>query len=111
MRCGELVVVTARWSGRSRLPAETAPAWCAKTGSQREALGERVVDAQLVVSGNALGDADDQPDPGVLGFEDRVGRKARRHEHHRRVGACLVDRLVEGVEDRNPIDVLADASP
>src|SRR6202035_2166997 len=46
-------------------------------------------------------------DPGVLGLEDRVGGEPRWHEDHRGVGADLVHRLVERVEDRNAIDVLA----
>ena len=50
---------------------------------------EVVVDAQLVVRGDALGDRDDQRDAGVLGLEDRVGGEARRDEDHRRVRAGL----------------------
>ena len=45
--------------------------------------------------------------PASLGLEDRVGGEARRDEDHRRVGAGLVDRVVEGVEDRDALDVLA----
>ena len=66
-----------------------------------------VVDAQLVVGGDALGDRDDERDAGVRGLEDRVGGEARRHEDHRRVGAGLGDRVVEGVEDGDALDVLA----
>ena len=49
---------------------------------------------------NAFGDADDERDAGVGRFHDRVGRKRRRHEDHRRVGAGLLDRVAHGVEDR-----------
>ena len=66
-----------------------------------------VVDAQLVVRRDALGDRDDQVDAGVLGLEDRVGGEPRRHEDHRRVGARLLDRRVEGVEDGDALHVLA----
>src|SRR4051794_24016349 len=65
------------------------------------------VDAQLVVRGDALGDGDDQLDPGVGGLEDRVGREARRHEDHRGVGLRLGDGVAEGVEHRPALDVLA----
>ena len=44
---------------------------------------------------------------GVLGLEDRVGGEARRDEDHRRVRAGLGDRLVERVEHRRALDVLA----
>src|SRR5207244_2273805 len=37
---------------------------------------------------------------------DGVRGKWRRHEHHRGVGGGLLDRLVDGVEDRDPLDVL-----
>src|SRR4051812_47149991 len=63
------------------------------------------VDAQLVVGRDALGDRDDQLDAGVGGLEDRVGGEARRHEDHRRVGLRLGDGGLEGVEDRDALDV------
>src|SRR5512133_2157498 len=66
-----------------------------------------VVDAQLVVGGDALGDRDDGLDPRLGRLEDRVRGEARRHEDHRGVGAGGVDRGVEGVEDRDALDVLA----
>src|SRR5215212_198092 len=68
---------------------------------------EVVVDAQLVVGGDALGDGDDQRDAGVLGLEDRVGGEAGRDEDHRGVRAGLGDRVVERVEHRDALDVLA----
>ena len=66
-----------------------------------------VVDAQHLVRRQALGDADHRLDPGVDGLVDRVRREARRDEDHRRVRAGLVDRLGDGVEDRDALDVLA----
>ena len=45
--------------------------------------------------------------PGVDRLVDRVGREARRHEDHRRVRARLRDRVGDGVEDRDALDVLA----
>src|SRR5439155_1572329 len=62
---------------------------------------------ELVVGGDALGDRDDQRDSRILGLEDRVRGKARRHEDHRRVGARPVDRLVERVEHGDSVDVPA----
>ncbi len=50
---------------------------------------------------DALGDRDDQRDPGVGRLHDRVGRERRRHEDHRGVGAGLLHRLGHGVEDRD----------
>ena len=66
-----------------------------------------VVDPQHLVRGQALGDADDGADPRVDGLVDRVGGEAGRDEDHRRVRAGLVDRLGDGVEDRDPLEVLA----
>src|SRR5215207_7692365 len=73
----------------------------------RAAALQVVVHAQLVVGRDALGDRDDQGDAGVVGLEDRVGCEARRHEHHRGVGAGLAHRVVEGVEDGDAVHVLA----
>src|SRR4051794_22303490 len=67
---------------------------------------EEVVDAQLVVGWDALGDADHRLDTGVGGLEDRVGGERRRDEDHRRVRARLADGVVEGVEDGDALDVL-----
>src|SRR3954468_17630149 len=65
------------------------------------------VDAQLVMRGDALGDADDRLDPRIGGLEHRIGGEARRHEHHRGVRPGLLDRLVERVEHGDALDVLA----
>jgi hypothetical protein len=64
-------------------------------------------DAQLVVGGDALGDRDDRLDARVGRLEDRVGGEARRDEDHRRVRALLVHGVVERVEHRDALDVLA----
>src|SRR5215207_9908758 len=66
-----------------------------------------VVNAQLVVRGDPLGDRDDQRDAGFLGLEDRVGGEARRDEDHRRVRPGFLDRGVERVEDRDALYVQA----
>jgi hypothetical protein len=58
------------------------------------------------VGRQSLRDADHGLDPGVDRLVDRVGREPRRDEHHRRVRVDLVDRLRDGVEDRDPLDVL-----
>jgi hypothetical protein len=56
---------------------------------------------------DVLRHADDRPDARVDRLVDRVGREPGRDEDERRVGAGLVDRLGDGVEDRDPLDVLA----
>src|SRR5262245_15436911 len=65
------------------------------------------VDAEHVVGRDALGDADDQVDAAVEPLQDRVGREARRHEDHGGVRGCRLDRVVDGVEDRDGIDRMA----
>ena len=46
-------------------------------------------------------------DARVDGLVDRVGGEARRHEDERRVRAGLLDRVGDGVEHRDALDVLA----
>ena len=70
------------------------------------ALDERV-ETEHLVRGNTLGDADDRPDPRVDRLVHRVGGERRRHEDHRGVRAGLGHRRGHGVEDRDPLDVLA----
>ncbi len=53
-----------------------------------------------VVGGDSLGDADDQRQPRVFGFEDGIGGKRRGHEDDGGVGSGLLDGLGNGVEDR-----------
>ena len=57
-------------------------------------------DLHHVVDRDAFGDADDQRQAGVFGFEDGVGGERRRHEDDGGVGAGLLYRLGDGVEDR-----------
>ena len=59
-----------------------------------------------VLHRDALGDAHDEVDAGVGRLEDRLGREPRRHEDHRRVGARFPDRVGDGVEHRDALDVL-----
>ena len=59
-----------------------------------------VIAFSMSIVGNAFGDADRQRNPGVGRFHDRVGRKRRRHEDHRGVGAGLAHGVVHAVEDR-----------
>ena len=56
---------------------------------------------------DALGDADDRADARARRLEDRVGGETGRHEDERRVRARLLDRVGDGVEDRDALDVLA----
>src|SRR6185369_16583291 len=52
-----------------------------------------------------FGDADRQCDPGVGGLKDGVGCARGRNEDHGDVGFGVFDRLGNGVEDRDPLDV------
>ncbi len=65
------------------------------------------LDAQHVGDRDPLGDRDDELDAGVGRLHDRVGRERRRHEDHRSVGAGRRARLLDRIEDRNPLDRLA----
>ena len=65
------------------------------------------VGRQHVVDRDALGDRDHRLDAGVDRLVDRGGGEAGRHEDHRGVGAGLVDGLLDRVEDRHAVDVLA----
>ena len=52
---------------------------------------------------DAFGDADDQLDPGVSGFQNGIGRERGRDENHCRVGASLLSCFSDGVEDRQTL--------
>ena len=62
------------------------------------ALIENASDADHVLYGHALGDAADDFDPGIRGFEDGVGAERRGHEDHGGFCAGGLDGLVDGVE-------------
>ena len=49
---------------------------------------------------NSLGDGDDQLDPCANGFENGIGGEGRRHVDNARVGLRCIDRIGDGVEDR-----------
>ena len=68
---------------------------------------QRVVDAQLVVRGDALGDRDHQLDSSRGRLEDRIGGEPRGHEDHRGVRLGALGRLCPRVEDGNALHVLA----
>src|SRR6185312_11103452 len=70
--------------------------------------GQRPLDAHHVDHRNAFRDADDEPQLGIDRFENGVGRERRRHVDDARIGAGLVDRLMDGVEHRQ-IEMLAAA--
>src|SRR5947209_5720903 len=73
----------------------------------RDAFGADVrIDAEHLVRGDVLCDADHRADTGVDGLVDRVGGKARGDEDQRRVGAGLFDSFGDGVVDGNALDVL-----
>ena len=50
---------------------------------------------------NALGNSHDEGDLGVDGFKDGVARKRGRHVNRCRICARLLDRLFDGVENRD----------
>src|SRR3954470_15860191 len=74
---------------------------------RRVRAGEIRVHRRHVAHGDPFGDADRESDAGVGGLQDRVGREPRRHEDHRGVRAGGRDRLPDGVEHRDTLDVLA----
>ena len=80
------------------LPGEMTPGQLGPISRDFEVL-ELGPDLDHVERGNALGDGDDQRNARVLGFENRVGGKRRRHKNHRRVGAGLGHGVGHGVED------------
>ena len=90
------------------LPGEMMPG---QFGPSRRVAGKsrrsRAVDERLVLGRDVLGDADDEADAGLGGLEDRGRRAARRHGDEAGVRAGRVDRLGDGVEDRDALDVLA----
>src|SRR6185312_6331844 len=73
----------------------------------RKVTQQGVVDAELVVGGDALGDRDHQLDSDGGRFEDRVGGETGRHEDHRGVRLHLRGGLLPAVEDGYALDVLA----
>jgi hypothetical protein len=91
------------------LPSLKNDAWAVGTdqASVREVTLQRVVDAQLVVGGDPLGDRDNQLDASRRGLEDRIGREARGHEDHRGVGLDALDGLGPTVEHGDALDVLS----
>src|SRR5690349_2802405 len=52
---------------------------------------------------DALGDGDDELDPSVGGFHDRIRRIHRRHVDHGRIRAGLGDGARHGIEDRDAV--------
>ena len=57
------------------------------------------LDLDHVVDGNALGDADDQVQPGIHALKNGVGGKGRRDKDSRSRRAGLLHGLGDGVED------------
>src|ERR1043166_7053085 len=66
----------------------------------RLAVRQYPFDPHHVQDRNTLGDADDQRDAGVDGFQDRIGGKGRGHIDDAGGGPGLADRLLHGIEDR-----------
>src|SRR5262249_14142075 len=62
------------------------------------------VDPNHVERRDALGDADDQLDPGVRRLQDRIRGAGGRAQDHGAVGAGLAHRLLDAVEEREALD-------
>src|SRR5271169_152967 len=73
----------------------------------RLAVLQVVLDLYHVEHRDTLGDADDEFHSGGHRFEDRVGGERRRHVDHGRVGAGRFARLLDGIENRNALEVRA----
>ena len=86
---------TRRKCARAVRPKQTNAAW-----------PNVVVDLEHLVGRDALGDADDLRHARLGGLENRLGRKARRHDNERRIGTLLLDGIGHRIEDRNTLDVL-----
>ena len=52
---------------------------------------------------NTFGDANDQLDSGVSGFQNGIGRERGRDENHRGVGASLLAGFADSIEDRQTL--------
>ena len=63
----------------------------------RGAFLERGLDLHHVEDGDAFGDADDEFDPGVHGFEDGIGGAGGRDENHGGVATCVGAGFANGV--------------
>ncbi len=69
---------------------------------------DEMIDVDHVAGRNALGNAYDDLDSGVGGFQNGVRSKWRRHENHRCVGPFIPDRLGDRIEHR-PIEMARSA--
>ena len=58
------------------------------------------------MSRDALGDADDLSHAGLGGLENRLRRKARRHDYERRIRTLVLDGIGHRIVNRNTLDVL-----
>ncbi len=81
------------------LPGEMIPGTI-RSDQPRSPVLQKLPRLHHVERRNAFGDADDQIDFSVGGFHDRVGGKRRRNKDHSGIGAGLVDRLANCIEDR-----------
>src|SRR5690349_2807681 len=68
---------------------------------------EGALDLDHVIHRYAFCDANDQPDTGVGGFENRIRGKWRRDEDQRRIAVRLRDSVAHAVEHRDPLDLLS----
>src|SRR5688572_22994151 len=71
---------------------------------------EHALDAHHVEDRDAFGDADDERDARVDGFENAVAGAGRRHVDDRRVGSRLPHGLGDRVEDRDALEIGAGAA-
>ena len=92
---------------RARDDPDLGPAGRGRAGAVRpDQAGagrpDHLDDRDHVERRDALGDAEDRPDPGGGRLHDRVRRAGRRDEDARRVGAGLADGVGDRVEHGHP---------
>ena len=71
------------------------------------AAGERGLDGDHVVDGNALGDADDEGNFGGNALDDGVGRAGRGDEDDADIGTGAAHGFGHGVEDGDALEGIA----
>ena len=84
------------------LPGEMAPGAVRTHEPGIRAIFQERERAHHVKRGDAFRDADHQPQSCLGRFHHRIGRKGRRHEDDRRVGARRIHGVGDRIENRPP---------
>jgi len=77
------------------------------SNESRRFVPEILLHLDHIQGGNTLGNANNNREAGVGCFHDRVGGKRRRHVDHRRIRACFLDCIRDGIEYRNAFVISA----